>query len=334
MAFYDELMAACQAQATWMENSVYQWQNHPTVPKSYYKGTCVTYVACVLQRVNILQPGEFIWHNSAGMVVGANGYMTVMYPHGNLHSIKNMLAAGDIVMDGSASDLQQGSHIFIITGQWNGNNPIVWDNHSGQQRRGAYEYKRNRPVIAVVRLEGAIPFVPRLSSSGMMGNPYWYSRNPFYLAGYGLPNCTCYAWGRAFDLLDTNRDYSNPPTLSTGNAEDWYGYTQDGYERGSTPRLGAIACWADGPFSGDGHVAVVEEIDPDTGVITCSNSAYGGRYFYITHLSPPNYLPAAGYVFQGFIYIPVAGGAPWWWASKKIWLWKKWWWNRERELIQ
>ena len=38
-------------------------------------------------------------------------------------------------------------------------------------------------------------YVPRLTSAGMRGNPYWYSRNPLYLAGYGLPNCTCYAWG-------------------------------------------------------------------------------------------------------------------------------------------
>lgn len=33
-------------------------------------------------------------------------------------------------------------------------------------------------------------YVPRLTDQGVRGNPYWYSRNPFYLAGYGLPNCT------------------------------------------------------------------------------------------------------------------------------------------------
>ena len=333
MSSVAELLAACQAQAIWMENSAYQWQSYPTIPKSKYKGTCVTYVACVLQRINVLEPGQYIWHDTSGRVTHANDKMQVMYVNDRyLHTVKPLLQAGDIIMDGNKHDDAGGSHIFIITGQWNGDNPIVWDNHSGQEQLGAYEYTRNRPVIAIVRLFG-VAFVPRLTDKGMRNNPYWYSLNPFYLAGYGLPNCTAYAWGRAFELLDTNRDYSNPPTLSTGNAEDWYGYTQDGYERGPTPRLGAIACWADGPFSGDGHVAVVEEIDPDTGVITCSNSAYGGQYFYLTHLSPPDYLPAAGYVFQGFIYIPGAGGTPWW-SEGNGWLFKRSLWHKEENLLK
>lgn len=335
MAFYDELMAACRAQAEWMWDSHYKWQPRPTIPKSKYYGTCVTYNACVLQRLGLIDSGKYVWHNRNGTVYGATDQMQVIYP-GNvtLHQIKSQLLPGDIIMDGNPADTYTGSHIFIITGQWNGDNPYVWDQRSAQSHLYDYEYKRDRHVIAIVRLEGGVPFVPRLTSDGMAGNPYWYSRNPFYLAGYGLPNCTCYAFGRWWEIADINHDYSNYPALSTGNAEDWYGYTADGYERGQVPRLGAVACWADGPFSGDGHVAIVEEIDPDTGVITCSNSAYGGEYFYITHLSPPNYLPAAGYRFQGFIYNPYAGGSPWWHSGNKIWLWKKWWWNRERELIQ
>ena len=27
-------------------------------------------------------------------------------------------------------------------------------------------------------------------------NKYYYSNNVFYKSGYGMPNCTCYAWGR------------------------------------------------------------------------------------------------------------------------------------------
>lgn len=38
-------------------------------------------------------------------------------------------------------------------------------------------------------------YIPRLNDNGMMGSRYWYSNtNPFYASGYGLPNCTCYAW--------------------------------------------------------------------------------------------------------------------------------------------
>lgn len=333
MGLYEDLMNACSAQATWMRNSVYAWQSNPTIPKSYYKGTCVTYVACVLQRINILDSGQYIWHNSSGQVVGANDQMEVIYP-GNvtLHQISSQLQAGDIVMDGSGSDVETGSHIFILTGNWSGSNPIIWDNHSAQQNLGAYAYTRNRHVIAIVRL-GGTPFTPRLNSDGISGSPYYYSRNPFYNAGYGLPNCTCYAWGRFWEESDAAHDYSNPPTLSTGNAEDWWGYTADGYSRGSTPQLGAVLCLADGPFSGDGHVCIVEEIDPNTGVITCSNSAYGGQYFYLTHLSPPNYIPVAGYVFQGFIYNPSTGGSTWWKNKIKLVL-KRLWWNREQGLIQ
>ena len=45
----------------------------------------------------------------------------------------------------------------------------------------------------ILRAEGE--YIPRLTRDGMRGNPYWYSRNPFYQYNVGLPNCTCYAWG-------------------------------------------------------------------------------------------------------------------------------------------
>ena len=55
-------------------------------------------------------------------------------------------------------------------------------------------------------------FTPRLNSDGMQDEKYWYSGNPFHTAGYGMPNCTCYAWGRFWeisDLSDGTKDYSN-----------------------------------------------------------------------------------------------------------------------------
>lgn len=176
-------------------------------------------------------------------------------------------------------------------------------------------------------------YVPRLTSRGMRGNPYWYSRNPFYQAGYGLPNCTCYAWGRFWEVADASHDYSNRPNLSTGNAEDWYGHTADGYERGQAPALGAIACYADGQFSGDGHVCVVEEIDAANNRCLVSESAYNGYYFRATHyIGMDGSYGYGGYRFQGFIYNPNGGGSPWW--SRKIWLFKRALWHREEELIK
>lgn len=330
----EQLFDACAVQADWMRNADYTWYSHPNIANSRLGGTCVTYVAVVLQRIDILDSGDYIWHNSRGQVTGATDDMNIFHPNKLLHNIKDELQAGDIIMDGNKQDTESGSHIFIITGEWHGNNPVVWDNHSGQEGWGAYEYDRNRNVFAVVRLTGA-NFTPRLTSDGINGNPYWYSRNPFYNAGYGLPNCTCYAWGRFWEIADINHDYSNRPTLSTGDAESWYGFTADGYERGHEPRLGAVICFADGPFSGDGHVAVVERINEDGSIVT-SNSAYGGQYFYTQTLRPPNYLPAAGYVFQGFIYNPYAGSNPGPSPSfiQKVWLWKRELYNREEFLIR
>ena len=172
-------------------------------------------------------------------------------------------------------------------------------------------------------------FYPRLTDEGISGNPYWYSDNPLYQYGYGLPNCTCDAWGRFWE--EAGSQYR--PNLSTGNAEDWYNYS-DGYERGSEPALGAVLCLADGPYSGDGHVCVVEEINSD-GSITCSNSAWGGDYFYLSTLYPPDYLPIAGYRFQGFIYNPYSGGQPIPPPAqrKKIWMFKRELWREdEKEL--
>lgn len=170
---------------------------------------------------------------------------------------------------------------------------------------------------------------------------HYYSENPFYLAGYGLPNCTAYAWGRFYELSGTR------PTLSTGDAEDWYNYA-DGYKRGKTPKLGAVIVWAKGAIGDDsdgaGHVAIVEQINSDGSIVT-SNSAWNSTLFYRQNI--PSTYALSGYTFQGFIYNPVdfsGGGSTepvptpiggnrylsqsemennakyiWWWFSKRGW---------------
>ena len=149
----DKELTACKTQADWMKGSTYAWQSNPTVAKSKYKGTCVTYVACVLQRIGILPSGNYVWHDG-GKVYGNNSKMTVTYPGKNLHQLKSQLRAGDIIIDGNKHDNGSGSHIFILTGNWVGDNPIVWDNHSAQDKGGkSYTYTRNRPVIAIIRLK-------------------------------------------------------------------------------------------------------------------------------------------------------------------------------------
>lgn len=145
-------------------------------------------------------------------------------------------------------------------------------------------------------------FRPRLSAPGY-SSKYWYSLNPFYHAGYGLPNCTCYAWGRFYEIL------GRKPVLSLGNAEDWYG-KNDGYSRGSTPRLGAVICWRKGRagYGGDGagHVAVVEKIYSD-GSILISQSGWRSSRFWTSVVKKGYH--RSGYVFQGFIYNPAVTGS-------------------------
>ena len=117
-----------------------------------------------------------------------------------------------------------------------------------------------------------------------------------------LPNCVGYAWGRFYELT------GEKPRLSTGNAENWYPNTADGYKRSATPKLGAVACWRKGKAfneaDGCGHVAIVEEIKPN-GDIVCSNSAYGGSRFYVKEYSKSTGYNYGALTFQGFILPPV-----------------------------
>lgn len=149
-------------------------------------------------------------------------------------------------------------------------------------------------------------FVQRTSAPSE-DNAYYYANNPFYTSGYGLPNCTCYAWGRFYELCGIR------PTLSLRDAENWYDNTADGYERGQSPKLGAVICWRRGVVGDDsdgaGHVAIVEQINADGSIVT-SNSAYGSTLFYRQTLTKESgYTWNDNYTFQGFIYNPVEFGS-------------------------
>ena len=156
-------------------------------------------------------------------------------------------------------------------------------------------------------------YTPRLSSTGMAGSNYWYNNNynPFYPT-YGLPNCTCYAWGRMYEFQGFR-----PSGLYTGDAGTWW--NNAAYQHGSVPKLGACICFSGGPYSGRGHVAIVEKIYSD-GSILFSNSGYtrdpqyiSSLYFYLRCASPADnfqtglhgYAGYAGYTFQGFLYSPI-----------------------------
>lgn len=143
-------------------------------------------------------------------------------------------------------------------------------------------------------------FTPRTTAPAE-DNAYFYANNPFYKSGYGLPNCTCYAWGRFYEISGSR------PALSLGNAEDWYGYS-DGYKRGSVPKLGAVACWRRGATGtgsdGAGHVAIVEAINDDGSIITSESGWNSSLFWTSTRHNDGNWGQSSAYTFQGFIYNP------------------------------
>ena len=153
----DKEIEACAAQAVWMKNYKYGWESKPTIAKSKTKGTCVTYVACVLQRISILKSGSFIWHDKRGKVTGATSNMIGSYPGGTIKSNKGKLKRGDILIIGDKADTEGGSHILILNGSWNGDDPYVWDNHSCTRvkngKPGLRIYSGGKKIIAIVRLK-------------------------------------------------------------------------------------------------------------------------------------------------------------------------------------
>ena len=147
-------------------------------------------------------------------------------------------------------------------------------------------------------------FVKRLSAPSSSDTHYYSSSNIFYACGYGMPNCTAYAWGRLYEL--TGKRY----TKLCGNAENWWAAAKSaGLQTGSVPKLGAVVCWRAGvagnSSDGAGHVAVVEEIKANGDIVT-SNSAWKGTNFYLkTVTKASGYQYSTSRPFQGFIYCGV-----------------------------
>lgn len=156
-----KIMTACKEQSDWMRYYTYKWEPRPTIPKSKKKGTCVTYVACVLQRLGVLKSGQYIWMNGKGFgtgkVTGAiNNKMDVKYM-GNktLSSLKSQLKQGDIIMvdDNKSGKKGDGGHIFILTGSWSGSNPYIWDNNTAKHGCKPLLYKGSRKALVRIRLK-------------------------------------------------------------------------------------------------------------------------------------------------------------------------------------
>lgn len=130
-------------------------------------------------------------------------------------------------------------------------------------------------------------FEPRLTSPDKSISYYNKRLNVFAKTGYGMPNCTAYAFGRIYEIT------GEEPLIKRGNAGSWWSINKKNgyYEYGQEPKLGAVACWSN-------HVAVVEVIEGNT--VTCSQSHWRSTYFdTCTFESGASHF---GQKFYGYIY--------------------------------
>ncbi len=130
-------------------------------------------------------------------------------------------------------------------------------------------------------------FEERLTAPSRSNSYYNRELNVFSKTGYGMPNCTAYAFGRVYEIT------GKEPLIKRGNAGSWYSINKKNgyYDYGSEPKLGAIACWSN-------HVAVVEKIDED--MVTVSQSHWRSTYFdTCTFVTGSRHF---GQKFYGYIY--------------------------------
>lgn len=123
-----------------------------------------------------------------------------------------------------------------------------------------------------------------LSIPANLNSSFYNSDNP--LRRFGIPNCTWYVNGRMKEL-----GYS-PASIDTmlGNAYTWDNTAGKGAVVSFKPQVGAIAVWEPNVHgaSANGHVAVVEQVNPD-GTIVISESSWLGKMYEQRTLNSSNW---------------------------------------------
>ena len=167
-------------------------------------------------------------------------------------------------------------------------------------------------------------YIPRYTNNGVVNNPYWYSRNPYYAIGEGLPRSECYCFGRWWENSDLNGHFQNRPRLGILDAYLWYNNVIDRYQRGQVPDLGAVACFNYNDHSVlKGAVATVEDIEYDSffgdyvvhmisgSVMDPYQPSHYFKWWFLEndHTQGDMYpYDLEDFTFQGFIYNPITGG--------------------------
>jgi len=185
------LLDACKAQAKWMKNYSYGHWKPVTIANTKKHGTCVTYVGVALQRANLLKNKQYVWHTGSGFGTGKlsgsygnsvkNNFKVTYIKNKKLKTMKKDLQPGDVLMvdDNRSGNKGGGGHIFIYTGKYSGNNPIIWDNGSCSRvkkgKAGQHAYSGNRKLRIILR-----PNTYNINTTCINGN---ISDTHMYLAG-------------------------------------------------------------------------------------------------------------------------------------------------------
>lgn len=160
-----DIIAACKKVAKRAHKAEYGWRSSPSWDNIDKEGSCVSFVAVVLQILGYLKKGKYIWHNGKGYGTGkvthATKRMDVQYmKNKTFRQLKKKLKKGDIIMcdDNKSGRPGEGGHIMIFNGTWHTkhNNPYVWDigtkmycERNGKPR----EYDGSHKILAIVRLK-------------------------------------------------------------------------------------------------------------------------------------------------------------------------------------
>lgn len=149
------ILKACAVQTKYQKNAKYGWGGGAWLIKSKREATCVTTEGCILQRAKVLLPGGYLWHDIKGKVTHLRKNLKAIYPDKKLKALKNVIEPGDVVMVGNKHDVGAGSHVFIASGKWQGDYPIVWDHKSAYRykdgkKSGEHIYKDHEECFAIV----------------------------------------------------------------------------------------------------------------------------------------------------------------------------------------
>ena len=168
-------------------------------------------------------------------------------------------------------------------------------------------------------------FTPRFTIPDK-GNPYYNTKanGGYSNAIKGKPtesgldvlrNCVGYAYGRFNEIVGQGKMVYLAPV----NAEQFIiainKYGQN-LTVGMTPKLGACMVWSQGSTStgndGAGHVAIVEQINPDGSVITSESGYNAKKAFWVQtrNNSDGRWGQGSKYTFLGFIYNPAVDDEP------------------------